>query len=52
MKQTKKERLGTEVINTARKYIGKNYEKLQELELGFELGLRLEQGWGLKMNWC
>ena len=42
MKQTKKERLEADVINTAREYKERNYQKLQEFGLGLKLGLEKE----------
>ena len=45
-KQTKIKGLGTEVINTAREYKERNYEKLLGRGLGFVLGLGLALGLG------
>ena len=41
MKQTKKERQGTDVIKNARECKEKIYKKLQNFGLGFEFGLGL-----------
>ena len=48
MQQTKMEREGSDVINTAREYNERNYEELQGLGLGFEFGVGLGLVLGLK----